>query len=319
MSLAQSSLAQSSLTQSSLAQFVSTGEALTDMIRTQSETHPDTWIARVGGAGWNVARVVSRLHIPSAAAVAISQDVFGEALKNASSEAGLDLRYLQQIEAPPLLAMVPETHPPQYFFLRQGAADQSFDPTKLPTGWLEAARIIYFGGISLVLEPLASRLLELAQRAKAAGKTICYDPNYRNYGFDYDPTLERMCCLADIIKVSDEDLVGLFRNPDPQFGLARVRQWNPHAAILLTKGADGADLFVGNEKYSARAPQITVMDTVGAGDACTGGFLVHLLTFPEQSWQARLEFGVATGAAACQHAGAHPPTLEEIRALLQLS
>ncbi len=298
-----------------LAQFVSTGEALTDMIRTQSETHPDTWIARAGGAGWNVARVVSRLGVSSAAAVAVSCDLFGEELKNRSFEAGLDLRYLQQIAAPPLLAMVPETNPPHYFFLRRGAADQFFNPQKLPIGWLEAAQVVYFGGISLALEPLAGHLLELAQQAKTAGKTICYDPNYRNYGFEYDATLERMCRLADLIKVSDEDLVGLFRNPDPQYGLARVQQWNPDAAILLTKGADGADLYVGLDKYSARAPQITVMDTVGAGDACTGGFLYHLMTFPEQSWQARLEFGVATGAAACQHAGAHPPSLEEILSL----
>ncbi|MBC7647108.1 MAG: hypothetical protein H7095_08335, partial [Pseudopedobacter sp.] len=39
-----------------LARFISTGEALTDFIRTE-----DHWIAKAGGAGWNVARVVARL------------------------------------------------------------------------------------------------------------------------------------------------------------------------------------------------------------------------------------------------------------------
>ncbi|HEY5929314.1 MAG TPA: carbohydrate kinase, partial [Burkholderiales bacterium] len=35
--------------------FVSAGEALTDFIRTGT----DTWISRAGGADWNVARVVA--------------------------------------------------------------------------------------------------------------------------------------------------------------------------------------------------------------------------------------------------------------------
>jgi fructokinase len=74
--------------------FVSAGEALTDMIRIAD----GSWVSKVGGATWNVARVVEKLGIHSAFAGAISCDVFGDALWAASANAGLDLRFLQRVD-----------------------------------------------------------------------------------------------------------------------------------------------------------------------------------------------------------------------------
>jgi fructokinase len=38
---------------------------------------------------------------------------------------------------------------------------------------------VHFGGISLAREPLAGKLVALAQELKAAGVKISYDPNFR--------------------------------------------------------------------------------------------------------------------------------------------
>jgi len=92
-------------------QYVVFGEALTDMLR-QADGR---WLAVPGGACWNVARVGARLGITTAFAGAVSHDIFGETLANASQLAGLDLRFLQRISASPLLAMVVSQHPPEYF------------------------------------------------------------------------------------------------------------------------------------------------------------------------------------------------------------
>ena len=49
------------------------------------------------------------------------------------------------------------------------------------------------------------------QRAHAAGKRICFDPNYRNLmGGSYRPRMEKLAGLADFIKVSEEDLGLMF-------------------------------------------------------------------------------------------------------------
>lgn len=296
----------------SFPSFVAAGEALTDMIRLQG----DQWVSKVGGSTWNVARVMAKLGQSSAFAGAISQDCFGQDLLQASAAAGLDLRFLQQLDYAPLLAMVHSTTPPQYFFVGDNAADLHFAPTELPEGWKEAVQWVHFGGISLARQPLAANLLALAHELKSLGVTISYDPNFRVLMTEqYDAMLFEMSKLADVIKVSDEDLIGLFRHDDLERAIQTLRDWNPKAMILYTRGAHGASLYRNQELISEPALRINVADTVGAGDASMGGLIFSLLNHPERTSQQHLHFAIASGAAACLHAGATPPTLEAITTL----
>lgn len=51
-------------------------------------------------------------------------------LAERSKAAGLDMRFLQRLDADPLVAIVPSSHPPRYFFA--GEADLHFDVQKTP-------------------------------------------------------------------------------------------------------------------------------------------------------------------------------------------
>jgi fructokinase len=293
--------------------FVSAGEALTDFIR----TGPDTWLSRAGGSDWNVARVVATLGVPSAFAGSVSNDRFGEELAELGRTAGLDMRFLQRVRKPPLLAMVHEVAPPKYFFIGEDSADLAFDPALLPAGWLDHAQWVHFGCISLAREPLASKLLRMLDAVKAAGKRVSYDPNYRNImTTNFDRTLEYVASRADVLKASDEDLRGLFRVTDPAEGLRRLRALNPKAPILLTCGSGGAAMYVGERILRQSPPAIEVVDTVGAGDASVGGLLYSLMSHDETDWEMHLRYAVAAGAAACLEAGAVPPTLDAVERLL---
>lgn len=287
---------------------------MTDFIR----TGPDSWISRAGGADWNVARVVATLGIPSAFAGAVSTDRFGDELAELSREAGLDLRFLQRIGKAPLLAMVHETAPPKYFFLGSDSADLAFEPSLLPDGWLAEAEWLHFGCISLAREPLSRKLLRMLDAAKAAGRKISFDPNYRNIMTGaFDSTLRYVAERADVIKVSDEDLRGLFRTNDVTEGFTRLRELNPSVPILLTRGAEGAEMHVASKVLRQAPPGIGVVDTVGAGDASVGGLLYSLMTQADAGWDLHLRFAVAAGTAACMQAGAAPPTLSSVTGLLQ--
>ena len=298
---------------SALPRFVAAGEALTDMLRTGA----DSWTSQVGGSTWNVARVLARLGVPSAFAGAVSCDVFGAQLAEANSAAGLDARFLQQVERAPLLAFVHETRPPAYFFVGDDSADLHFDAALLPPQWQDHVRWVHFGGISLARQPLAGKLLALAAQLKGAGVSISYDPNFRALMDQrYDPMLQRMTALADVIKVSDEDLLGLFRCDDAEAAFDQLRCMNPDALYLYTQGARGARLHRGDAAWQASVPPIAVADTVGAGDASIGALLYSLMTYPARDGGAHLRFAVAAGAAACTKAGAIPPTLDEVESLL---
>ncbi len=297
-----------------LPEFVAAGEALTDMLRVGD----DSWTSTVGGSTWNVARVVARLGVPSAFAGAISDDLFGDALHGASAAADLDLRFVQRLAKPPLLAIVHACDPPAYFFVGSDSADLHFDPSRLPVGWQGAARWVHFGGISLAREPLAGKLVAMAQALRQAGAKISYDPNFRVLmDTGYDSTLRTMTALADLVKVSDEDLVGLFRHSDTDRAFSQLRSFNPGAAFLRTHGAGGATLYLGAATWFAAPPPVPVVDTVGAGDAAMGAMVFSMLRHADRTPGEHLRFAVAAGSAACATLGANPPALDAIDAILR--
>lgn len=293
--------------------FVSAGDILTDLVRTGASQ----WLSRPGGAGWNVARAVARLGLPSACAGSLGIDNFSDELWAASVAAGLDMRFMQRVERPPLLAIVHQTHPPAYFFMGENGADLAFDPSRLPQGWMNHARWAHFGCISLVRQPLGDTLATLAAQLREHGVKISFDPNYRNLmAHGYEPTLRKMAALADLIKVSDEDLNLLFKTSEAE-ALAELRAMNPKATVLVTRGSATATLIEGHTIIEAQPPRVEVADTVGAGDASIGGLLFSLMTAPQRTGQEHLAFALAAGAAACRHAGAHSPSLDEVVALLE--
>ncbi|MES2900292.1 MAG: carbohydrate kinase [Pseudomonadota bacterium] len=295
------------------ARYVVFGEALTDFLRQEGQL----WQAVAGGSCWNVARAGARLGVDTGFAGCVSSDHFGDDIARLSAQAGLDLDYLQRADRAPLLAMVVSTRPPSYFFVGEDSADLHFSVEALPTGWLAAADIIHFGSISLAREPLAGRLLAVAEQVKAAGKRIAFDPNWRNaMGPAYSVTLGRMARLADYIKVSDEDLLHLFPSLDEEMALQQLRSWAPTASILFTRGAAGLELLTPCARVRQQAFQVELADTVGCGDASMAGWICSQLRAPDAAPAQHAAFAAACAAVAASHHGAYAPTLAEVEAML---
>lgn len=296
-----------------LPRYVVFGEALTDMVL-QAD---GSWLSLPGGSCWNVARVGARLGIDTAFAGAVSQDLFGDALARATEEAGLDMRFLQRVERSPFLAFIASRHPPQYFFVGDDSADLHFEPARLPQGWRQAAEVIHFGSISLVRQPLAARLCEEATQAAAAGKRIAFDPNYRELmsAQGYSETLAHILRLASYVKISDEDLAGLFPALPLDAALTQVRAMAPNATIMLTRGADGLTLLHSDNVVEQPAFRVNLADTVGCGDAAMGGWIAAVLSEPRADLAGQAQLAAAAAAVAASHAGAYAPLRQELEGL----
>jgi len=289
------------------------GEALTDLVRTGE----DSWRSIAGGACWNVARVAATLGVPTGWGGAVSDDLFGARIAGLSREAGLDPRFLQVVARPPLLAVVHQLDPPAYFFIGQDSADLAFDETRLPPGWEDACAFAHFGCISLVRPPLGERLAALALRLADAGVAVSFDPNCRNLmDASYPALFERLAARASVLKISDEDLRHIYPDTDAARALGRVRALAPPAVLLYTRGARGMTVYAGDAHLEQPALPVPVVDTVGAGDACIGGFLASRLLQPQAALGVHARFAAATAAAACTRAGAHAPTRSEVERLL---
>ncbi|MFG6466277.1 PfkB family carbohydrate kinase [Roseateles sp. BYS87W] len=288
-----------------LPRFVAFGEALTQLTR----VGPDLWRSSCAGAPWRVAVALSSLGQLSAFAGAVSQEPFGTALWQASQDANLDLRFLQQLPRAPLLAVLHSVQPPHWELIGDDSADLHFRPEGLPQGWTRALRWAHFGSLGLVRRPLAGRLIALAQALKGEGRLISYDPGYRGLPMDsnYDETLELMCRMADLVRLSEADLRGLFRVGDVRSGLAQMAAWNPTGWLLLTRADGSATLYHGVQECHGQPPPHALGDTADMGDAVLAGLLDSLMRDAGAPAAQHLRWALAAGAAACSVTGWVPP------------
>ncbi|MBV7545645.1 carbohydrate kinase [Pseudomonas sp. PDM26] len=288
------------------------GEALTDLV----QGTPGQWKGYPGGAPWNVARALRRLGVSSAFAGSVSMDSLGDEIVSQSEAAALDMRFIQRVDRDPLVAIVPSSRPPRYFFA--GDADLFFDPDLMPVGWINHAELCHFSCISLARQPLADRLVKIAQQAKEAGKRISYDPNWRNLMDSHyrEQTFPTMTTLADMIKLSDEDLRQIYPGLTEHQAMDELRALNPQAQILFTRGEHGMVLHTPDSQLDQPAIAVKVEDTVGAGDACMAGWLAAQL-LGISDLRERLQFSAACASISCRHAGAHAPALADVEGLLK--
>ncbi|MGM7422243.1 PfkB family carbohydrate kinase, partial [Cellulosimicrobium sp. CpK407] len=159
--------------------------------------------------------------------------------------------------------------------------------------------------------------------------TITYDPNARpalmGDPADARARIEALVALADVVKVSDEDLAWLVPGTDP---VAVARDWlalGP-ALVVVTYGGEGALALTAAGEQRVTAPRVEVVDTVGAGDSFMGALLDGLwdagllgadrrdaLRAVDTATLTRLlERCAAVAAVTVSRAGANPPRRAEL-------
>lgn len=84
--------------------------------------------------------------------------------------------------------------------------------------------------------------------------------------------------------------------------------------VIVSFGEEGACLASSGCVFTANAPKIRAVSTIGAGDSMIAGFLYAASAGQEAS--ECLRYAVAFGTAACLTEGTNPPRKEDVSALL---
>ncbi|MDP8977857.1 MAG: carbohydrate kinase, partial [Actinomycetota bacterium] len=254
------------------------GEALVDLTPARCG-HDDGFVPHPGGSPYNVAVGLARLGVDTAFFGRLSHDPFGELLRGHLEANGVDATLVRRGPQPTALAFVHLSDgEPRYAFHFEGTADRSLRPEDLPS--LDpSVRAVHFGSLSLALEPGASTLEAMMRRQAGAARLVSVDPNVRpalvGDRDDYLRRLDGWLGLADVVKVSVEDLAWLHPDEDP---VDVGRQWRRHGPglVVITRGVDGAVAWSERARAEVAAPPVDVVDTVGAGDAFMSGLLCWL-------------------------------------------
>lgn len=295
------------------------GEALIDVVHRADGSvseHP-------GGSPANVALTLGRLGRAVQLLTWIGEDAYGQMIRKWLTGS--------RVELDPISTGASHTSIATAKLNESGAATYDFDiEWRLPqTATIPPdAVVVHSGSIAATLPPGADSVLTLLSSAREAA-SITYDPNIRpslmGSPSQVRDQIEGLVKLADVVKVSDEDLDWLFpsRTPDQS-----AQAWHEltGAMIVLTRGGSGATAWTVNGVVNVDAPKVQVVDTVGAGDSFMGALIdglwqAELLGAPNRQALRNITTDVTTqvleqcvhvAAITVSRAGANPPRRAEL-------
>src|SRR5579875_815852 len=265
---------------------VGLGEVLFDVFEGGTET--------LGGAPLNVALHAHQLMAPfglgeGVVASRIGGDVRGMQILDLLRSRGMSTQYLQIDQDHPtgVVSVFMQNGEPGYQIEAGAAWDfiSSSEPFDELAGKCDA---VCFGSLAQ-RAPTSQRVIRrFLERAPQAIKL--FDINLRRNTLTHEAgysikVIEESCHLATTLKLNEIELFELCElcgiGGCMQEGALRKRIEGvltkfPMDAVILTRGAQGTTLFTRGGEFGGHLPQLPLRDVypVGAGDACSAGFLL---------------------------------------------
>lgn len=305
------------------------GECLIDFVSRESGREDQLLMeGNPGGAPANVLACAAKLGDKTAMIGKLGADSFGYFLRGVLTRAGIDTdAMVMSTTDPTTLAFV--TLSPSgdrsFSFYRKGSADVMLTPDELNYGIIGNTRIFHFGSVSMTANPSREATLAAVRYAKEHQALISYDPNLRErlWGSldEAKQVILQGFSFADLVKLSEEELVFLTGQQDLVEGMNHLFRQYPVKLLVVTRGPKGCICKCGETVISSPAYDVNCVDTTGAGDTFWGTLLHCLLRdgiSPENLTHEQLEemlhYANAAGSLVTGKKGAIPalPTMEDI-------
>ena len=304
---------------------LSMGEAMVDVL----PAGEGLWRPVPGGSSYNVALALGRLGAPAAFVGRLSRDEQGERMTRALAAAGVTTDLVSRDERPSPLSLVERGTQARSARYAIHLVDTAHAPPDLPPNWRARAAHLHVSSFS-ALGGDWGRAVAQALDSAGGNLTRSFDVNIRPALL---PEREATRALvadriarADIVKASEEDLDWLFPGEAVETIAGR---WSTQGRIILvTRGADGASIYIDGPPVHGNGFAVAVVDTVGAGDAFMAAFLARaaetdvlrdVRAASPAMLGALLAFANAAAALCCLRAGADAPTRAEVEAFLAAS
>ena len=276
------------------------GSANLDLVATTAR-HPrpgetvlgSNYAEHPGGKGLNQAVSASRSGAATAFVGAVGSDGAGEQLRSVLAEEQIDANGVSTVDIPTGRALITVDETGENSIVVIPGANA----TILPSVAVPPASVV-LAQLEIPLEAVVAALTT----ARDSGSTVVLNPAP---AVPLPPELIEAC---DVVVPNEHELELLG-------GAERVLS-NGCDAVVVTLGAEGADVYTGAGTIRVPAYDVQVVDTTGAGDAFCGALAARLAA-GDQLLQA-VRWATAAGALATTVHGAVPaqPSADSIAALL---
>lgn len=268
-------------------------------------------VERIGGAPLNVASRLSASGIETELISRIGADQKGKDI----------IDYLKRNNVGTENIETDATYPTGMVNVSLSASGSATYEIAYPSAWdkivvsrysldaVKKAEIFIFGSLVCRDEISRNTLFELI---KFAGYKVL-DINLRPPHYQTE-VLQHLMQQADIIKFNDDELfeiAGLMGSPynSLEQNLLFISEKTNTRSICVTKGRHGAVLLTEGKLFYNSGFQISVKDTVGAGDSFLASLIAKLLT--KEKPQVALDYACAVGALVAGSEGANPKLEKE--------
>jgi 2-dehydro-3-deoxygluconokinase len=303
--------------------FVAVGECMVELFSEDAVPveRAERFRSSFGGDALQAALTAANLGTRSAVATVVGDDPFAGSLLSWLERSGIatDLIVRRPGFTGLYLISLDAAGERSFGYHRKGSAASTLDPGCV--SWSVPPDAVLLTGITQAIsESSRSAALEAARRTRAADGLVVFDVNYRPglWGNDAEKArhaFEEILPFCDVVRAArPEETIIVAGEPDPTRAARGLVSRGPSIA-LIGCGAEGAMVAWDGWVERIAAPARACLDTTGAGDALTGGFVHGLLAGLPPPEAARV--GVAAGSLAVTRRGGGPaiPTGDEIRAL----
>jgi fructokinase len=298
------------------------GELLVDMFPSEigrSLVDVSSFRPKPGGAPANVAVALARLGRKSAFIGKVGDDAFGHHLAGVLAQAGVDVsgvRYDDYARTTMAFIASPDANRAEYLFYRNPGADTRLKVEELDHALLKQTKVLHFGSLSLVEDPIRSALLQAVRIVQEAGGRISLDVNYRpslwSSPEDAYSALLDILPQVDLLKVNEVELALMTGEDDPESGSKKLMQHGPTICVL-TAGTGGSYFRVAGGFGFVPAFKVDTIDATGCGDAFIAGLLSRLSDredwrgdLPSEEFGHHLQYANAVGALTAMKQGVIP-------------
>ena len=245
---------------------------------------------RGGGAGANTATWLAAADASAVLVARVGDDRSGRDALRDLRAAGVDARLaVDPVERTGICVVLVAPDGERTMF-PDPAANDRLVPADVPDGLFAQAHHLHVAGYALLRRGSRAAAQSAMTTARAHGMTVSVDPSSAAL---LAPGFLRLVEGADLLLPNLAEASALTGRADPERAAKRLVERVPE--VVVTLGSEGALWTSGADVVRApAAPASAVIDTTGAGDAFTAGFLA-----------ARLEDAGPTAAlaAGCRLAG----------------
>lgn len=289
---------------------ITTGELLIDFSPVKAPGVENAVCPNPGGAPGNVAVQLARLGVSAGFIGKVGDDSFGHTLKDCLEENGVDVSNVvvdENVRTTLAFVHLDSEGDRSFTFYRDPGADTQLREDEVDKSALRECKVFHFGSLSLTTEPSRTTTLNMAREAKAMGKIISYDPNWRPALWkDPEAGIEAMGLgleLCQVLKISEEELA-LLTGTDSIVEGVKALHAKGVVLALVTMGPDGCVSSMKGRLRHHQTYDVKVVDTTGSGDSFWGAFLSQLVQNGYDTPEKLAELGQEELAGFCRFANA---------------